>query len=83
MSVVTSNEGPKLESEDGVVLTNMKNTETLLPPDEWPNLNFNELIEQKTLIWNKWEWLEQNGNNLHKEFAVYLTNIDNYIQTKF
>lgn len=68
--------------EDGVVLTNMSEKKTILPPSSWPELNFNELIEQKNLLYDQWIWLLDSGNLMHKEFEVFVSNIDNYINTR-
>ena len=44
------------ELPDGVVLTNMSQTKgTILPADKWGDLTFNELLEQRSMLYDKWE----------------------------
>jgi hypothetical protein len=71
------------EMPDGVVLTNLTQTkDPILPTDRWPDLTFNELLDQRSLIYDKWEWLVEKQNPLEKEFAQFYVNIDNYIKSK-
>ena len=81
-NIVTSFD-KQIQKEDGVVLTMDTNSKELLPKHKWSELNFNELIEQKNLIYDKWEFLI-NGNNkqLASDFAQFLIDIDLFIHSK-
>ena len=71
------------EMPDGVVLTNMSQTKgIILPASKWGDLTFNELLEQRSMLYDKWEWLAQKENPLAKEFAKFYIDINNYIQAK-
>lgn len=72
----------EIEQEDGVVLTNQTSTTTMISRDQWNELNFTELLDQKNILYDRWEYLTRSGNLLAKEFAVFLTDIDTLIQTK-
>jgi hypothetical protein len=80
--IITSYE-QKENQEDGVVLTLDTQTKTLVPKDQWNTLSFNELIEQKNILYDKWDFLSKGENKqLVLEFAQFLIDIEQIIQTK-
>jgi|688.fasta_scaffold1789983_2 hypothetical protein len=80
--IITSYE-QKENQEDGVVLTLDTQTKTLVPKDQWNTLSFNELIEQKNILYDKWDFLSRGENKqLVLEFAQFLIDIEQIIQTK-
>jgi hypothetical protein len=68
---------------DGVALTSDKSTITILPASQWEDLSFNELMEQKTKLFNAWEYLSNSDSPSKNDFLQYLHNIDEHIDKRF
>ena len=69
-------------TKDGVSISTQKSKVELLPASAWGELSYNELIDQKALLYEKWEWLANNNNALKQDFATYLMNISDLIDSR-
>jgi len=80
--IITSHH-QKVNQEDGITLTLDKQSSNLISKDLWKTLSFNELIEQKNILYDKWEFLSRGENKqLSQEFAQFIIDIEQVIQSK-
>ena len=61
---------------DGAVLSSYTQENTLLPASEWYDISFNQLLEQKSLLFERLEFLVSKQDPIAKAFAEHLQNID-------
>jgi hypothetical protein len=73
MIVVTSS-GP-VEYEE-------KGERHLVPKDLWPTLSLSELFEQKTILYERWEFIKSKGFSYEDHFLEGLHTLENVIQNK-
>jgi hypothetical protein len=72
-----------MNENDGVVINSYQETKVILPPARWGDLTFNELIEQKNLLFSAWEYLADRDSSSKTDFLQYLHDIDNFMNVKF
>lgn len=55
---------------------------TIIPPDKWITLSFDELLEQKNILFDRWEFINKHNPDLAKVFLEGLQKIDILITDK-
>lgn len=58
-------------------------TKQLLPEEDWSKLTVNQLYDQKTLLFEKYCYLESNSYPYAKTFKELLDRMDSLIQSKY
>ena len=55
---------------------------TIIPQDQWPTLSVDELLNQKNILYSKWEFLASMQKPYGKEYAVALNLLEDLIAKK-
>lgn len=60
----------------------MEQTDSLIPPAEWDTLTVNQLIDQKSILFEKWMYLVEKQYPYAKDLKEALDKIDAMIVKK-
>lgn len=70
------------QSGDGVAISTVVNTHTVNTA-QWNSMNFSQLIEQKNLMYSRYDYLFQNGNaNAAQSIMNGIMQLDSLIQSR-
>lgn len=64
------------------VLDITQEKKTIIPRDQWPELSIDDLISQKNILYDRWEFLHSKGNPGAKQFVEAIEKLDELIQSK-
>jgi hypothetical protein len=64
------------------VLDITREKRSIIPRDQWPDLTIDDLISQKNILYDRWEFLQSKGNIGAKQFVEAIEKIEELIQNK-
>jgi len=64
------------------ILDTTQESKSIVPEDQWPELALDELITQKNILYDRWEFLHSKGNVGAKVFVQGIEKLDQLIQAK-
>lgn len=64
------------------VLDITQEKKSIIPREQWPDLTIDDLISQKNILYDRWEFLQSKGNIGAKQFVEAIEKIEELIQNK-